>query len=296
MSFQIEDYLKKLAKEVEAELERLTPLPAEAPSPICEAMRYSLFAGGKRIRPILALTTVETLGASREAALPVACAVEMIHTYSLIHDDLPAMDNDDFRRGKPTNHKVYGDAIAILAGDALLTYAFQVLSEIRMPGREADLLKLIGELARASGVRGMIGGQVADILAEGKTGDEATLLYIHKHKTGDMLTASVRMGAIFAQATDEQLRLLTIYAEKLGLAFQIQDDILDVIGDASKLGKNVGADANLGKLTFPSIYGLEKSQAMVRQLTNEALEALSQLHKNTAALEAIANYLLRRET
>lgn len=295
MAFSIEQYLKNRAAEVEAALDRLTPSAAECFPPICEAMRYSLFAGGKRIRPILTLATVETFGGGRDTALPIACAVEMIHTYSLIHDDLPAMDNDDFRRGKPTNHKIYGDAIAILAGDALLTLAFQVLSQVEMPGREKELLSIIRELARASGVHGMIGGQVADIRAEGKPADEALLLCIHQRKTGDLLAASVRMGAIYAGASDAELDLLTAYAEKLGLAFQIQDDILDVVGDKAKLGKAVGADANLRKLTFPGVYGLDRSRKILNELTEQALQALDRLPHDTTILRAIAGYLLKRE-
>ncbi|WP_018132471.1 polyprenyl synthetase family protein [Effusibacillus pohliae] len=295
MPFSLEEYLQSRVSEVEVALDRLAPPVSQPPQPICEAMRYSLFAGGKRIRPILTLATVETLGGDREEALPIACAIEMLHTYSLIHDDLPAMDNDDYRRGRPTNHKVYGDAIAILAGDALLTYAFQVLAEVDMQGREKEQLAIIRELASASGVQGMIGGQVADIQAAGKPADEATLLYIHRHKTGDLLTASVRMGAIFAGASPEELQLLTTYARNLGLAFQIQDDILDVVGDQEKLGKTVGADAALGKLTFPSVYGLEESRNQLVRLTQEALAALDRLPRDTTILRAIADYLLKRE-
>ncbi|GAX90918.1 polyprenyl synthetase family protein [Effusibacillus lacus] len=296
MSFQLESYLRNRTAQVADALNRLVPAAAHPPVPICEAMRYSLFAGGKRIRPILTLATVETLDGDWTSALPIACAIEMIHTYSLIHDDLPAMDNDDFRRGKPTNHKVYGDAMAILAGDALLTHAFQVLSETDMPGREKDLLAIIREIAMASGVSGMIGGQVADIQAEGKPTDEETLLFIHRHKTGDLLTASVRVGAIFAGASERELLLLTKYAESLGLAFQIKDDILDVTGDQEKTGKTVGADAALGKMTFPAVYGLEESKKQLAGLTDDALDALTQLNRETIILRSIADYLLNRES
>lgn len=296
MSFAIEDYLKSRAQAVEEALDRLLPLNLESPSPIVESMRYSLLAGGKRIRPILCLATVETLEADWQSALPVACAIEMIHTYSLIHDDLPAMDNDDYRRGKLTNHKVYGDAIAILAGDALLTYAFQVLSEYDSRGEDRKMLTIIRELARASGVQGMIGGQVADIKAEGMAGDKQTLDYIHKHKTGDLLTASIRIGALFAGATDAQLAALTDYADKLGLAFQIQDDILDVIGDQAVLGKQTGVDAALGKMTYPAVYGLEQSRQKVSELTETSFVALQQLPYDTVILKEIALYLVRRES
>lgn len=296
MPFAIEQYLKNRAQSVEAALDRLLPPDLDCPPLIAESMRYSLLAGGKRIRPILCLATVETLGGDWQTALPAACALEMIHTYSLIHDDLPSMDNDDYRRGKLTNHKVYGEAMAILAGDALLTYAFQILSDNEWGGMERSMLTIISELAKASGVQGMIGGQVADIQGEGTAGDEATLAYIHKHKTGDLLTASVRIGAIFAGASEDQLTSLTDYADNLGLAFQIQDDILDVVGEQVKLGKQTGMDAALGKMTYPSVYGLQVSMEKVKQLTEESFAALDQLPYETTILKEIAGYLVRRES
>lgn len=296
MSFEIDKYLKDRAQEVEATLDKLLPSDLDAPSPIVESMRYSLFAGGKRIRPILCLATIETLGSNWRSASPIACAIEMIHTYSLIHDDLPAMDNDDYRRGKLTNHKVYGDAVAVLAGDGLLTYAFQILSEINEPGYETKGLAIIQELSKASGIQGMIGGQVADIKAEGTVGDKAALAYIHKHKTGDLLTSCVRIGGIYASANQNELTGLTNYADRLGLAFQVQDDILDVIGDQAKLGKQVGADAALNKMTFPAIYGLQESQRIVEELTHEAFAALDQFDKDTTILREIANFLVKRES
>lgn len=296
MSFAIEPYLKTRAQAVEAALNRLLPANLQAPPPIAEAMRYSLLAGGKRIRPVLCLATVETLGSDWQSALPAASAIEMIHTYSLIHDDLPAMDNDDYRRGKLTNHKVFGDAIAILAGDGLLTYAFQILSEQAADGMERSMLAIVRELSRASGVQGMIGGQVADIQAEGMSADIDTLEYIHKHKTGDLLTASVRIGAIFAGAAPHELAALTAYADKLGLAFQIQDDVLDVVGDQEKLGKQTGVDAALAKMTYPAVYGLQDSIRKVSELTEESLAALAQLPYDTTILRDIAEYLVRRES
>jgi geranylgeranyl diphosphate synthase type II len=296
MPFAIEQYLKTRAQAVEDVLNRLLPANLQSPPPIAEAMRYSLLAGGKRIRPILCLATVETLGTDWQSALPAACSIEMIHTYSLIHDDLPAMDNDDYRRGKLTNHKVFGDAIAILAGDGLLTYAFQILSEHAADGMERSMLAIIRELSRASGVQGMIGGQVADIRAEGRKGSKETLEYIHKHKTGDLLTASVRIGAIFAGAAPHELSALTSYADKLGLAFQIQDDILDVVGDQAKLGKQTGVDATLEKMTYPAVYGLQESIRKVRVLTEESFASLAQLPYDTTILRAIADFLVHRES
>lgn len=295
MPFLIKEYLHRRMLEIEAELDRLLPAAAGSPHPVREAMRYSLFAGGKRIRPILVLAVVETFEQDRHGAMPAACAIEMVHTYSLIHDDLPAMDNDDYRRGRLTNHKVYGDAMAILAGDALLTYAFEVLAKTAAPGREIQALQMIGELSKASGFEGMIGGQAADIQAEGAEPNQELLQYIHKHKTGDLLTASIRIGAISAQATADELHILTRFADDIGLAFQIQDDILDVIGDQDKLGKQVGADAALGKLTYPSVFGLEVSQQRVQQLTSDALAALDSLRYDTTILREIAGYLLKRQ-
>jgi geranylgeranyl diphosphate synthase type II len=241
------------------------------------------------------LAVVETFEKDRQSALSAACAIEMVHTYSLIHDDLPAMDNDDYRRGKLTNHKVYGDAIAILAGDALLTYAFEVLTSQAAPGTEKQALLMISELSKASGFQGMIGGQVADIQAEGSPPNRELLNYIHKHKTGDLLTASIRIGAIFAGATADQMESLTRFADNVGLAFQIQDDILDVIGDEQKLGKQVGADAALGKLTYPSVFGMQASQQRVEELTIEALAALDSVQCDTTILRGIADYLLQRQ-
>ncbi|BCJ85911.1 polyprenyl synthetase family protein [Effusibacillus dendaii] len=304
MSFVIEDYLKEAACEVEQAMDKLLPsgkermfsrhAGLESTGLLIESMRYSLFAGGKRIRPILALATVETLGGNRQAALPVACSLELIHTYSLIHDDLPAMDDDDFRRGKPTNHKVYGEAVAVLAGDALLTLAFQVLSQVEMPQREKELLQLIRILSDASGYAGMIGGQMADIQAEGKQPDPQTLEFIHRHKTGDLLRAAVQMGAVFAGANEQEILHLTLYAMNLGLAFQIQDDLLDVEGNADQLGKSTGADEAHGKLTYPSLFGLEESHKKLNETTQQALSALNHLPHDTTVLREIANYLLTR--
>lgn len=288
-------YFKDRIGQIERTLDELVPEGNRFCGVLFESMRYSLFAGGKRLRPVLALATVEALGGDVEAALPVASTLEMIHTYSLVHDDLPAMDDDDFRRGKPTNHKVFGEAVAVLAGDALLTQAFQVLGTLDATGREAVMLRIVGELALASGSLGMVAGQTADMLNEGKQADAETLAFIHTNKTGALLTASVRIGALFAGATEEQLLALTTYAKRIGLAFQIVDDILDVVGSAEKLGKAVGADAAHDKLTYPALHGLEESREAVRRLTGEAHQALQSIGLAGGRLTQIADWLVNRE-
>jgi geranylgeranyl diphosphate synthase, type II len=295
MPSDLNAYFRTLCDRIETKMGELVPDSNPFCGVLYDAMRYSLFAGGKRLRPVLTLATVEELGGDLEAALPVACTLEMIHTYSLIHDDLPAMDDDDFRRGKPTNHKVYGEAVAVLAGDGLLTEAFQVLGTIDATGREAVLLQIVGELAKASGSVGMVAGQVADMENEGGKADKNTLAFIHAHKTGALLTASVRIGALFACASEAQLQALTTYAERIGLAFQIVDDILDVVGEAEKLGKAVGADAAHGKSTYPSLYGLSESRETVRRLTQEAHQALESAGLGGGRLAQIADWLVSRE-
>ncbi|MFD2170896.1 polyprenyl synthetase family protein [Tumebacillus lipolyticus] len=291
----LNDYLQTTGARIEQAMDRLVPPKTQYPEALYDSMRYSLFAGGKRLRPVLTLATVEALGGDVEAALPVASALEMIHTYSLMHDDLPAMDDDDYRRGKPTNHKVFGEATAILAGDALLTQAFQLLGTMEASGREAVMLRIVGELATAAGSVGMVAGQMADMANEGMKANEERLAFIHAHKTGALLTAAVRIGALFADASDQQLQALTCYAQKIGLAFQIVDDILDVVGEAEKLGKAVGADAAHGKSTYPVLYGLEESREMVRRLTAEAHQALSSVPLQTNRLQEIADWLVNRE-
>lgn len=270
----------------------------EVPSVLKEAMAYSLFPGGKRLRSILTLATAEALECPPEPVLPFACALEMIHTYSLIHDDLPAMDDDDTRRGRPTNHKVYGEAIAILAGDALLTKAFGIMTKSEVaPGVEKTaLLALIREASFSAGAEGMVGGQVADILSEKKRIALEELYGIHRRKTGALLKLAVRAGAILAGANEIQLARLTTYAEKIGLAFQIQDDILDVIGDQEKIGKPVGSDQEKEKATFPAFLGLSQSKEQVRLLVSEAkkcLETTPGIH--AGRLCDIADYLARRD-
>ncbi len=268
------EYLKQQQKLVDAELDRLVPPESTPPQTIHRAMRYSLFAGGKRIRPVLCLAAARAVADFAPGAEEAACALELVHTYSLIHDDLPALDNDDLRRGRPTCHKEFGEAMAILAGDALLTFAFQVLGQIRGAlGRRAQLVE---ELSVAAGtVGGMIAGQVADLEGEGKHPTAALLETIHRAKTGALIRASVRMGGICAGANEAEMAALTCYGQHVGLAFQIVDDILDVSQLSEALGKTAGKDAEQKKITFPAVYGLEKSRRMAeheRQAANQALE------------------------
>ena len=258
-------------------------------------MRYSLLAGGKRLRPILCLAACEMLGGTAEMAMNTACALEMIHTMSLIHDDLPAMDNDDLRRGKPTNHKVYGEDIAILAGDGLLSYAFEYVARTQNVPAER-LLQVVIRLGQAVGAEGLVGGQVVDLQSEGKTGiTEETLTFIHTHKTGALLEVCVTSGAILAGASDAEIKKLQKYAQNIGLAFQIVDDILDITQTAEELGKTAGKDLDAQKATYPSIWGLEKSKAEAQRLTDEAIASLEEYGEGAAPLKALAEYIVNRK-
>jgi geranylgeranyl diphosphate synthase type II len=257
-------------------------------------MRYSLFAGGKRLRPILCIAAAEACGGKVGNALPLACAMECIHTYSLVHDDLPSMDNDDFRRGRPTCHKVFGDGIAVLAGDALLTIAFEILSHAK-PTLGYNMSILLREVAVAAGSQKLIAGQVADLEGEGKQIGMAGLRYIHENKTAAILTTSVRLGAMSANANPKQLNAITKFGRALGLAFQVIDDILDVTQTSEKLGKSAGKDVAAQKATYPAIIGLDKSRAEAKRLTKQAHAALSAFGAKGDALHALANYLLERE-
>src|SRR5215469_2247463 len=284
---------------VDSELDRLVPSEAAAPATIHRAMRYSLFAGGKRIRPILCLEAARAVSGSFCAALTAACSLELVHTYSLIHDDLPALDNDDYRRSKLTNHKVFGEAMAILAGDALLTLAFEVLAQLEVPaGRPVEWkARLIAELATAAGtVGGMIGGQVADLEGEGKPPDAALLESIHHAKTGALLRASLRLGAIYADATETQYEALSCYGERIGLAFQIVDDILDVEEPSEALGKTAGKDAAQHKITFPAVYGLDASRRMAETECARAHQALEPFGPRAAGLHELADLIIRRKS
>lgn len=291
-------YLTGTADAVSSALTEQFPAHWNIPAVLRESMNYSLTAGGKRLRPLLVIAAAEAFGGSREAALPVACAVEMVHTYSLIHDDLPAMDDDDYRRGKLTNHKVYGEAVAILAGDALLTHAFySVVQAGRRHGVSSDvLLSIVEELSEMSGARGMVGGQVADMSGEqGMTGIEE-LEYIHLHKTADLIIFSLLAGGRIGGAHKNQLEALRQFGRDLGLAFQIQDDILDLIGDESKLGKKTQSDVEQEKVTYPFFIGIEASLQQVEKLTTSAKKALIEggIPDSSRLLE-IADYLMKRD-
>lgn len=268
----------------------------KGPEHLKDAMLYSLQAGGKRLRPMLLFATVEGFGGSFERSIPVACAIEMIHTYSLIHDDLPAMDNDDMRRGKPTNHKVYGEATAILAGDALLTFAFQVLATMNEPSiTPAEKLRLISELALAAGPEGMVGGQAADMEGENKHLSLAELEYIHHHKTGDLLSYSIIAGAILAQASENDIGHLRQFARHLGLAFQIKDDILDIEGSEKDIGKPVGSDIHNEKSTYPKLLGIDGAKKKLDAHISSAKEYLYNVSINSEMLELLVDYIMDRD-
>jgi len=291
----LRDYLAQQQRLVDAELDRLVPPESAAPATIHRAMRYSLFAGGKRIRPILCIEAARTVAEDIDGGAACACALELIHTYSLIHDDLPALDNDDYRRGKLTNHKVFGDAMAILAGDALLTLAFQVLAELPVDGERRS--RLIGELATASGtVGGMIGGQVADLEGEGKPPEAELLETIHRAKTGALLRASLRLGAIYAGADETAYAALSCYGEHVGLAFQIVDDILDVEESSDALGKTAGKDAQQHKITFPAVYGLPESRRMAEQECARAHAVLDPFGARALRLHELADLIVQRKS
>lgn len=293
-SFDLSTWVATKSKAVDAALDRSMPKASKKPATIHKSMRYSIFAGGKRMRPALLIAAAEACGGAEAAALPFACAVECIHTYSLIHDDLPAMDNDDFRRGKPTNHKVFGDGIAVLAGDALLTQAFEIIAQA-VPGKRYSVRDTVMELAVASGSLQLIAGQVADLEGEGKHLSVPDLRYIHERKTSALLTCSVRLGGMSANATPAQLKALTDFGYNVGLAFQVIDDILDVTQTSEKLGKTAGKDVAAQKATYPRLVGLEKSKKIAAQLTAKAFDALKPFNGKAVALEALARYLLERE-
>jgi geranylgeranyl diphosphate synthase type II len=297
----LHSYFESHCKLVDQALNHYLDTTQSQPEIIHESMRYSIFAGGKRLRPVLVLAAAECCGAKPESVLPTAAAMELIHTYSLVHDDLPAMDDDDLRRGRPTNHKVYGEAIAILAGDALLTKAFELISKnakIRGVSPKA-ISEVVGLIAYGSGTFGMIGGQVVDIQMEGghwqkKDGRADILSYIHKHKTAALIRTSLQAGATLAGATPKQVGMFSTYGEKIGLAFQIADDILDIVADKKKLGKQ-GSDRANKKLTYPAIYGLEESRRKASGLVEEAKAALEPFGKRAQILKQLANYIIDRD-
>lgn len=293
-SFDLAAFLEARTRMVNRALDRFLPKANAKPATIHQAMRYSLFAGGKRLRPALCLAAAQACQGNEDSALPLACAVECIHTYSLIHDDLPAMDNDDFRRGKPTNHKVFGEGIAILAGDALLTQAFEIAAQCRGSARYGHQTVIL-ELARASGSLQLVAGQVADLEAEGKTISADHLRYIHERKTSALLCCSVRLGGMSANCTPAQLEALTRFGYYVGLAFQVIDDILDVTQTSEKLGKTAGKDVSAQKATYPAIVGLARSRKIAERLTNKAFDALRPFKGRALALEGLAEFLLKRD-
>lgn len=291
--FDLKRYLAERQVQVEAALDQ--SIAVVYPEKIYESMRYSLLAGGKRLRPTLCLATCELMGGTIEMAMPTACALEMIHTMSLIHDDLPAMDNDDYRRGQPTNHKVYGEDMAILAGDGLLAYAFEFIAAQTQQVPADRVLQVIARLGRAVGAAGLVGGQVVDLESEGNADVKLeTLNFIHRHKTGALLEACVVAGAILAGAAAADLQRLTQYAEKIGLAFQIVDDVLDLTATQEQLGKTAGKDLQAQKATYPSFWGIEESQRQAHQLIAEAKAALNIYGEVAQPLQAIADFITAR--
>jgi geranylgeranyl diphosphate synthase type II len=289
----IKDYLSEKRELIDSYLKLYFVAPS-SPSILHEAMKYSLFAGGKRVRPILALASYEACGGDTRKIIPQAAALELIHTYSLIHDDLPSMDNDDLRRGKPTNHKMFGEAMAILAGDALLTEAFFMMTQADIKIKPSILLKAVREVALAAGHNGMVGGQAQDFISEDAEPDSETLEFIHLHKTAALIKSSVRIGPILAGSRKEKLQALTKYGENTGLAFQIIDDMLDVEGSAEELGKPVGSDSRKKKMTYPSLYGIEGARKKANELISIAIDAIGIFSSEADPLREIAGYLAKR--
>ncbi len=297
MQNDLEAYIGERRSAVDETLQKIFPPASGHAYEIVKAMEYSIFAGGKRLRPILCIAAAETVGGHFSDVMPVACALELIHTYSLIHDDLPAMDDDNLRRGKPTNHNVFGEALALLAGDGLLTEAFHLIaSSGERPQADARLLlRVISTVAEAAGYAGMVGGQVVDMHWQSKQADLDAVQFIHRHKTAALIRASVASGAILAGATERQIRAISLYGEKTGLAFQISDDILDLESDSSTLGKQVGADIKLGKATYPAVIGIEQSKRTQSKLIEDAVAALEAFDQRADPLRAIARYVIERK-
>ncbi len=294
---ELKAYLSERRAMVEEALRGVFPEPEGPSADIIRAMSYSLFAGGKRLRPILCMAGAEAVGGEAQEVLPVACAIELIHTYSLIHDDLPVMDDDDMRRGKPTSHKVFGEAVALLAGDGLLTKAFHVMAGADFENRVRPdaLLTVIGLIAKAAGYEGMVGGQVVDIQSEGKEVDPSIVQFIHTHKTAALISASVASGAILVGGKEHQVKALTSYGQNIGLAFQISDDILDIEGDSQELGKEVGSDERQAKTTYPTVLGLSRSKQIQRELVEQAIECLAPFDHRSDPLREIARYIMMRK-
>lgn len=294
MTLDLKAYLKERKKLVDAAIDRCLPTADTDPAIVHEAMRHSTIDSGKRIRPILILAACDAVGGKIDAAMPAACAIECIHTFSLIHDDLPCMDDDDFRRGKPTAHKVYGEAMALLAGDALFALAFQMVAQSEGASKDA-IVEVIRILADATGTNGMVGGQVLDMVAQGSAATLEQIEKIHRRKTGALLEAAVVIGGYLAGGSDKQISALSTYGKNIGLAFQIADDILDLQGDAEKLGKPIGSDLKLDKATYPSVLGIEKSKELGKKAVNDAIEALSIFDERAEPLRLIARYIVERD-
>jgi len=294
-SFDLREYLRQRVALVDEALTRYLPSEHLRPQVLHRAMRYSTMSGGKRLRPVLVIAGAEAVGGDAELVMPAACAVELIHTFSLIHDDLPAIDNDTLRRGRPTCHVQFGEAVAILAGDALFAEAFQLVARNAETVPAERVVRALQVVAEASGTRGMVGGQMVDIESEGKQVDAVTLEYIHRHKTAALIRASVVSGAILAGGETWQVDLLSRYGELVGLAFQITDDLLNVTGDPRKTGKAVGTDAARGKATYPALFGVEASRERARELVNAAVDTLVPLEERACALRALAYLMVERE-
>jgi geranylgeranyl diphosphate synthase, type II len=292
----IEPYLDEKRGIVDKALQEAVPQPSGLAGELITAMNYSLFAGGKRLRPILCIAGSEAVGGSAGTVLPVACALELIHTYSLIHDDLPAMDNDDLRRGKPTNHTVFGEAVALLAGDGLLTLAFNLMARQGFEHDADKALRVIELISHAAGYKGMVGGQTVDIAYEGKEPDPAVVEFIHRHKTGSLIAAAVTSGAILAGGTEEQERAINRYGQQVGLAFQIADDVLNVEGDRDMMGKGIGSDTARGKMTYPSVFGITESKRTQEELVDSAIDSLKGFDERADPLRGIARYIIKRKT
>ena len=293
----LKSYLNEKREIIESSLKKYFPEPQGYAADVIKAMNYSLFAGGKRLRPILCVAGAEAVGGDEKDVIPMACALELIHTYSLIHDDLPVMDNDDMRRGKPTCHKVFGEAIALLAGDGLLTEAFRLMTETVLTERldPRTLLNVMGMIATAAGYDGMVGGQVVDIQMEGKEVDPGIVEFIHRRKTGALINASVSAGAFLGGGEENQVKAITSYGKNIGLAFQISDDILDIESDSQSLGKNVGGDARKKKITYPSLFGLSRSKEIREEMINLAIESLELFDHKADPLRHIARYIIERK-
>jgi geranylgeranyl diphosphate synthase type II len=298
MSKRIEQYLDEKKSLIETALQKFMPHASGLAGDVIESMNYSLFAGGKRLRPILCIAGAEAVGGSADDVLAVACALELIHTYSLIHDDLPVMDNDDYRRGKPTNHKVFGEAVALLAGDGLLTLSFNLMARLGLERNveKAVLLQTMDLISTAAGYKGMVGGQTVDISYEGKDSDPAVVEYIHRHKTGALIAAAVTSGAILAGGSEEEARSLNRYGQQIGLAFQIADDILNIEGDSDITGKGIGSDKERGKMTYPAVFGITESKRIQEELIDHAIEALKGFDEKADPLRDIARYIIKRKT